>query len=55
METMMSIYSGDNNEEYEVQVIKATKILVNGPIDTLMVYAMFEDEYGDDFCFAYIH
>ena len=42
--------SGDNNGDDEVQVIKPTKTSVNGAIDTLMIYSMFEDEHRDKIC-----
>ena len=42
--------SGDSNEDDEVQVIKPTKISINGAIDTLMKYTMFDDEYRDKIC-----
>ena len=40
--------SGDNNKDDEVQVIKPTKTSVNGALDTLMTYTMFDGKHGDE-------
>ena len=43
-------YSGDNNKNDEVQVIKPTKTSVNGAIDTPMIYTMFHNKHRDKIC-----
>ena len=42
--------SDDNNEDNEIQVIKPMKTSVNGAIDTLMTYTMFDYEHGNKIC-----
>ena len=43
-------WSGDNNKDDEVQMIKLMKTSISGSIDTLRTCTMFDDEHEDDIC-----
>ena len=42
--------SSDNNEDDEKQVIKLTKVSVDGALDTLMTYTICNDKHADEIC-----